>query len=788
MNCISNASITIPMEPPDAGWDYKVFKTMALAGWDTSSRRLDWATQLQMPSSWGRRGLILNGIPCVGQAYPQRPSLNETLPSCDRQKWWIVFDSASQCSGYCKDSTWADTNANGTKDKLIKTVAVQCGWIDDQTFAMMGNKWIYSTGGCKTIGLIIKTGDCYDTFWYNKYKYIADLQAGFDILDPASYNTNTGKYTNTLDYASYQYLRLCPPFQAILTVADTQQAGITDFTFSITKNFGAPWTKSWYAPIENKCKWVQGVSYLLCSADSFTIDPFSGDTTYNNCFIFPNPANNCGVNQSGNYTLQYFLNHGYIKKTTYKLLDLRDTLFLNDAQGNSLLEPGKYAINSVVTNIYGCVNMAQSEVFAGHYTDFEASNQVICNQTGSNTVTFKGNIKYFNQKLYPWDPELNPTEFWRDPKTARGGYLPVSPYVPEKVEWDLNGDGIYGDGATGVPDSVSYVYTQPGNYTVRMRTTDSNNCVQILERKNYIQVVGAVADFGLAQSVSVCAPQPVKFLDKSYGLNIYQYDYDIYGNKIDSTAIDSVISWKWDFGDHLSSDRSKSRLKNPVHVYLNNGCFDVTLIIEMVSGCKDTIVKKNYFCIQGPIPKFKILDSVGYEPFTVFVKDASLHLATWEFIKGDNTTASYKSRPADSIFALVYNTPGQYYLYLRASDSVYNSAVGKWLNCTATYGEPSDSSQPHFKIVVYPTSIEEAVKSDEFFVYPNPFTGSVNVYIPQNKAISEIALLDLSGKTILFRKNIRVNNVEIFRDELPQGIYILKIVSDKVYVFKLMAE
>jgi hypothetical protein len=30
--------------------------------------------------------------------------------------------------------------------------------------------------------------------------------------------------------------------------------------------------------------------------------------------------------------------------------------------------------------------------------------------------------------------------------------------------------------------------------------------------------------------------------------------------------------------------------------------------------------------------------------------------------------------------------------------------------------------------------------------------------------------------------------MEIYREDLPQGIYILKIVSDKVYVFKLMAE
>jgi gliding motility-associated-like protein len=422
--------------------------------------------------------------------------------------------------------------------------------------------------------------------------------------------------------------------------------------------------------------------------------------------VFPNPAAKCGVNNIGKATIQDFYARGYIKKATYKLLDLRDTLYMNNKTDNtSLQEPGKYSVNAIVANLYGCANMVQAEIFVGHYTDFEATDQIICYEGGGDTVFFKGWIRYFQQKLMPWDPELNPTEFWLDPYGPRGGNPPAAPYVPEKVEWDLNGDGVYGDGQdtiTGRPDSVFFVYTQPGNYTVRMKTTDSNDCVQILERKNFIQVIGVVADFDTAQGVSVCAPQTVKFLDKSYGLNIYQYVYDIYGNVIDSTAVDSVIKWHWEFGDNLGGNRSRSFLKNPIHTYRDNGCFTVSLIVEMMNGCIDTIIKPDFVCIQGPIPDFKVLDSTGCEPFTAFVKDGSSHLRTWEFIKGDNTISSFKVRPSDSVFALVYNTPGEYYLYLQASDSVFNTAVGKWMNCISTYGEPSDSLDPHFKITVHP--------------------------------------------------------------------------------------
>jgi hypothetical protein len=271
-------------------------------------------------------------------------------------------------------------------------------------------------------------------------------------------------------------------------------------------------------------------------------------------------------------------------------------------------------------------------------------------------------------------------------------------------------------------------------------------------------------------------------------VNTYQNIYDIYGNIIRTYAIDSVVSWHWDFGDNLGGNRSHSFLKNPIHTYRKNGCYTTTLIVGLQNGCMDTMIKKNNVCIQGPIGGFTVLNSVGYAPLTVFVKDRSAHTTTWEFVLGDNSVTTFKKRPSDSIFSLVYNVPGTYYLYLRAIDSVYNSAVGKWMMCFDEYGDLSDSSEPHFKIEVKYNSIEEAVKNNEFFVYPNPFTESVTVFLPQNKPFTDMELYDLSGKKIMFRRNINGSNMKILREGIPQGIYILKIVSDKVYVFKLMAE
>jgi len=99
-NCVSEASVLITMEPPDAGWDRDKFGM-----WKGEYAAMDWATQLVTPPALGRRGVRLNGIPCVGINYPQVPDFSETLPSCNRQFWWMVFDSAATGFGTCDTPT-----------------------------------------------------------------------------------------------------------------------------------------------------------------------------------------------------------------------------------------------------------------------------------------------------------------------------------------------------------------------------------------------------------------------------------------------------------------------------------------------------------------------------------------------------------------------------------------------------------------------------------------------------------------------------------------------------------
>jgi gliding motility-associated-like protein len=114
------------------------------------------------------------------------------------------------------------------------------------------------------------------------------------------------------------------------------------------------------------------------------------------------------------------------------------------------------------------------------------------------------------------------------------------------------------------------------------------------------------------------------------------------------------------------------------------------------------MIKEKFIFIPGPMPRFVIFDSIGCAPLTVRIKDFSDSTSTWEFLKGDNTLSSFAKRPADSIFTVVYNKPGVYYLYLAASDSAYNHALQQWVSCVSVYGDTNDYTEPHFKITVLP--------------------------------------------------------------------------------------
>ena len=733
-NCISEATQLIYNEPPRAGWDVSKYGM-----WRGEEPALDFNRQRITPAALGQRGVILNGVPCVGRNYPQVPAWNETKPCGDGgQTWWMIFDSLATGFGgcrtiiagdtlttFCQETTELDFDLDGIKEsKAFHQTPTSCGWVDKMTFMMMGNQWIYGEGGWKTLGVIIKTGDCFDTFWYHHYKYVADLGAGFNIHDPDKYDPVTGQFPR-MDYQNLQHLRLCPNLQAISTVADMEQVGIVKYYLSYSKSF-PPDAPQWPAVyMIDSCKQTKpDTIFNMCHKDSFTVDPFTSKKIYTYCFMYPDFANEKKIDPV-EWATMYTL--GFRPMDTFPQLTLKDTMFHKQDGAPlaqrlepdwSLSVPGIYNISSTIRNVYGCVGGSSARIVVGHYADFEADRRIICYEGGGDTVVFKHTIRYFWLRMTPFDPDLNPNEYWVDPYNTLGNFdpnfgtrsgPPQPPAVREKVEWD------FGDGSGWIPgkyygDTISWVYNMPQDYTIKMRTTDSNGCVQILERKNYIKVIGIVADFDTVSGVGVCAPQTVKFVDQSFGLNNWKYIYNSQGQIIDSTKVDSAVYWYWTFGDNLGTS-SFSYVEDPIHTYTKNGKYDVKLIVKMKSGCVDTINKPEYISIIGPKPKFWLWkngqkaysDTICKGEFVV-VLDSSSSTEVWQFVKGDNTTYSDSIRPANNQWTIQYTKAGVYKLYLNASAKVFfpMPAPGKWDYCTSIYGDPAIHPEDSaYTIVVY---------------------------------------------------------------------------------------
>jgi len=117
----------------------------------------------------------------------------------------------------------------------------------------------------------------------------------------------------------------------------------------------------------------------------------------------------------------------------------------------------------------------------------------------------------------------------------------------------------------------------------------------------------------------------------------------------------SVVSWKWDFGDGGTSND-----QNPEHTYSAANRYDIKLTVTTFCGTQytnSTIDFVSTYC-SAPEPGFTTNVTEGYAPLTIAVTDASMRTRTditrWTYWF-DNTNSSNERNPV-----FTYTTPGTY--------------------------------------------------------------------------------------------------------------------------------
>ncbi|MBX2905098.1 MAG: PKD domain-containing protein [Taibaiella sp.] len=258
---------------------------------------------------------------------------------------------------------------------------------------------------------------------------------------------------------------------------------------------------------------------------------------------------------------------------------------------------GTYDITEIVTDNIGCKDTAYHPAYITAW-DPTAS------FTASNT-----------------HPCLNgPVSFT---STSTGGIVAYS--------WD------FGDGVTSTLATPSHSYTAAGTYNVTLMVTDSHGCTDAVMMSSLITVADPVAAFHMSDSVSVCPPLFVNFINTSSG----------------------AISYEWDLGGV-----GTSLVASPSNMFISSGFYPIRLIATNTYGCKDTVIHPvNIFGYAGA---FTYGPLQGCAPFSVTFNAALSNVPdiVWDFSDG----VTYSTAFEDTIVH-VYTTPGAYVPKLLLTDN-----------------------------------------------------------------------------------------------------------------------
>ncbi len=173
-------------------------------------------------------------------------------------------------------------------------------------------------------------------------------------------------------------------------------------------------------------------------------------------------------------------------------------------------------------------------------------------------------------------------------------------------EWDFGGLG------TSTNQNPSFTFTGAGTYPVELKVTYADGCMDSVT----IETV-EIAELEAAFSSNV--------VDGCEDLQVFFYN--------ETDAIDPIVSFQWDF----DGGNGLTNIENPVVMFTDTGSYDITLIVETASGCKDTLMLENYIEVGMPTePGFSADPLIAcLEDEVQFTSESGALVDEWEWYFGD---------------------------------------------------------------------------------------------------------------------------------------------------------
>jgi len=181
----------------------------------------------------------------------------------------------------------------------------------------------------------------------------------------------------------------------------------------------------------------------------------------------------------------------------------------------------------------------------------------------------------------------------------------------------------FGDGDTSTQKNPTHQYISNPRDSITLTVKDMYGCVKtkIMPSPKLTEAVYSLS------ATEGCTPLVINFADSS----------------------SNAVSWLWNFGDGTTSTASYAS-----HTYLNDGFYNISLIVTSLSGCKDTLQMDSLVEINTPIADFTLSNDSGCAPLLVSFVDQSTNAFIWNWSLG-NGNISMNTHPS-----LIYSNPGNY--------------------------------------------------------------------------------------------------------------------------------
>lgn len=216
-----------------------------------------------------------------------------------------------------------------------------------------------------------------------------------------------------------------------------------------------------------------------------------------------------------------------------------------------------YAVSLVVTDLYGCED-----------------------STATDLTIVASPIAAFD---YGTSCYQEPVQF-TDQSLPNGGGNIVN------WAWDF-GDPLSGTSNTSTLQNPTHIFTDFGTYYVQLTVTNATGCFDTITQAVYVNEL-PVVDFTVDPD-STCVGSITNF-----------------------TGIGTdIISWFWEFGDGGTAS-----IQNPPHIYTAPGTFYVTLTVEDINGCSNSVTHPVLVNDQ-PTPLFSF-ESFCYTDTTHFTDES----------------------------------------------------------------------------------------------------------------------------------------------------------------------